>query len=135
MTTTTRRGFFARLAGLLGAVVAAHALPEDTFLFREEVNLQPERLIDPGSGMSIRFVRQYDLHADRWPTRLDVLYGAADVTVGIGGNPPQMEAVAQHLCDLMGDDFAGEFTKTLPLAMLTPNQWTTHPSLNEVRGA
>lgn len=71
MTTTTRRGFFARLAGLLGAVVAAKALPD----VLPAMQRWETPLIDPGSGVSIRFVKEFDLAHSLHPSRFDVFYG------------------------------------------------------------
>lgn len=63
MARFTRRGFLtALLAGPAASKAAITSL------------LHPTRMFDRQTGISIRFVRQYDVVADRLPRRLDVYF-------------------------------------------------------------
>jgi hypothetical protein len=69
----TRRGFIARL--IAAPVIALTVL-------RAPLNLEPiggwPELAPAADGLSIRFVREFVIDADRMPNRFDVLYGMAN---------------------------------------------------------
>lgn len=71
---TTRRGFFGALAALaVGVVSAATAKPSCTF------NRQPDVIHDKETGISIRFIRSFDVNSIRIVSRMDSFYGLSEV--------------------------------------------------------
>lgn len=73
----TRRGFLARiLGGAVAAVCApfvAKALPLRGW--EKDVRVIPNayaRCVDPKTGISIRFIRQWNVDADKYPNSFDV---------------------------------------------------------------
>jgi hypothetical protein len=80
-----RRGFLAAL-GTLAAGTVAHELDLDKLLWRPGAKkiflpsttvMRSPGFVGPDLGISIRFVRQFDITADMMPTRMDVFYGIA----------------------------------------------------------
>ncbi len=71
----TRRGFLSRLLALPIAAVLAIKIPARPQIERPSlaINRPPEPT--PENRFGIRFIRQYEVQADRFPARLDVLYG------------------------------------------------------------
>lgn len=69
------------LLRLLLAAPLAAAVDVEQFLWVPSpmvtVPAMPLRVVDTATGISIRFVRQYDISTDRWPSRIytDVLEG------------------------------------------------------------
>lgn len=75
----SRRGFFSRLLGAAGAVAVAPFLPKQAYSAEkhikalEECAIGARAAVDKATGIAIRFIQQYDIKADRHPTRLDCL--------------------------------------------------------------
>lgn len=66
----TRRGFLARVGAVFVAGRSGLSRPVVPALA-----FHPQAFEMAGEGLSMRFVRQYDISTDRMPMRLDVLYG------------------------------------------------------------
>jgi hypothetical protein len=99
-----RRAFLGKLLAGVGAVVAAPFVPlprPNPFTALTAANLglfNPSADVarDYQTGISIRLIRQYDVVADRWPSRLGVMqrrYNAA--------RSAQLELVALERRDLV----------------------------------
>ncbi len=74
MSALSRRGFFGRLAAVaVGAVAAAQA---------KRINWYPARVAhDRETGISVRFLKEYDHNYSHMVSKLDVLFGTPDTYV------------------------------------------------------
>jgi hypothetical protein len=72
----TRRGFLARL--IAAPVIAMTVLRAPLHL--EPIGGWPELAPSAQTGISIRFVRDFVIDADRMPNRFDMLYGMANLS-------------------------------------------------------
>lgn len=92
-TSVTRRGFLGRLAGVVAAAIAGGRvagpfqpttlptvltpLRSSTLVahdYQEALNVLQSKALD---GISMRFVREYNIQTDQYVQRYDVLYGVA----------------------------------------------------------
>lgn len=73
----TRRGFFSKTIGALAAAVFAPAALKASDPWAGYYPQPIPALVDP--GLSMRWVKQYDIQSDQMPMKIDVLYGFAAI--------------------------------------------------------